>query len=379
MTVNEKPAINERIEDLNLISLRKYACPKIQSQNDWYLKCIECLGRDGCPAGKRAIEIIETQTKPEQKTQVQKFNDRLQKTLDLARKSGRSSKFIDAIEKSGDDPAEYLYNLGGYPTKWRARDALKKWLHNHGLSVAEVAALNDGNRTQVNKVNSKKAADSRTLKARDNITRLFEGLTTKEERIRVILENETKEATTGHTIRNRMCNWKTKYPDLFGKYDLQEVYRDFTAVSVQKMTLSELKDHFLTKDIPVETEEDDEVSIEDFLAENEEPEKQEEPTPSAEPEKEEEETMSTHTTSSYSAASYQTWSEEINSLVNYSTDLLLREQFDSKVRALETEFKNATEQVNKWTAWRSQIRTNIDTLYSAMAIMGLKMEDEDDE
>lgn len=371
MTVNEKPAINEKIEDLNLISLRKYACPKIQSQNDWYLKCIECLGRDGCPAGKRAIEIIETQTKPEQKTQVQKFNDRLQKTLDMVRKSSRSQKFVDAFEKGGDDPAEYLYRTCGYPTKWRARDALKKWLNSHGLTLEDAEMLKNSpdHRVLVNTINSHKGSDARTLKARKNIEHLFEGLTTKEEKIRVILENETKEATTGHTIRNRMGNWKAKYPDLFGKYDLQEVYRDFTAVAVQNLTLSELKDRFLA-----ETEEEDEVSIEDFLAENEEPEKQEESTPSAEPEKEEEETMSMHPTSSY-----RTWSEEINSLVNYSTDLLMREQFDSKVRALETEFRNATEQVNKWTAWKNQIRANIDTLYSAMAIMGLKMEDEDDE
>ena len=375
MTANEKPAINERIEDLNLISLRKYACPKIQSQNDWYLKCIECLGRDGCPAGKRAIEIIETQTKPEQKTQVQKFNDRLQKTLDMVRNSPRSRKFVDAFELGGDDPAEYLYQTGGYPTKWRARDALKKWLNSHGLTLddAEMLKNSPNHRVLVNTINSHKGSDVRTLKARENIKRLFEGLTTKEEKIRVILENETKEATTGHTIRNRMGNWKAKYPDLFKKYELQDVYRDFVAVAVQKLTLSELKDRFLTRDIPAETEEEDEVSIEDFLAESEEPEKQEETATSAEPEKEEE-MMATPPTSMY-----RTWSEEINSLVNYSTDLLMREQFDSKVRALETEFRNATEQVNKWTAWKNQIRANIDTLYSAMAIMGLKMEDEDDE
>lgn len=370
MTANEKPAINERIEDLNLIALRKYACPKIQSQNDWYLKCIECLGRDGCPAGKRAIELIESQTKPEQKSQTEKFNDRLRKTLDLARKSGRSSKFIDAIEKGGDDPAEYLFNLGGYPTKWRARDALKKWLNNHGLSVTEVAALSDGSRMQVNKVNSKKAADSRTLKARDNITRLFEGLTTKEEKIKAILDHEEKDTNTGHTIRNRMGNWKSKYSDLFDKYGLQEVYREFIPNAVQHMTVPELRKRFLQESV---ADEDDEVSIEDFLAESEEPEKQEETAPSAEPKKEEE-MIATPPTSMY-----RTWSEEVNSLVNYSTDLLLREQFDSKVRALEMEFRNAVEQVDKWTAWKNQIRANIDTLYSAMAIMGLKMEDEDDE
>ena len=360
MIANEKPAINERIEDLNLISLRKYACPKIQSQNDWYLKCIECLGRDGCPAGKRAIEIIETQTKPEQKTQVQKFNDRLQKTLDMVRTSSRSQKFVDAFEKGGDDPAEYLYRTCGYPTKWRARDALKKWLNSHGLTLedAEMLKNSPNHRVLVNTINSHKGADARTLKARENIKHLFEGLTTKEEKIRVILENETKEATTGHTIRNRMGNWKTKYPDLFGKYDLQEIYRDFTAASVQKLTLSELKDHFLTKDSPAETEEDDEVSIEDFLAEAE----NEEETPVQDV-----------------VEDAGLNEEALNSLVSYHTDKLMREEFDSKVRALETEFRNAMEQVNKWTAWKNQIRANIDTLYSAMAIMGLKMEDEDDE
>ena len=395
--VREKPAVNEQIKDLNLISLRKYACPKIQSQNDWYLQCVECLGREGCPAGKRAIEIIENETKPEpkQKTQVQKFNDRLKKTLDAARSNVRSKKFVDAFEKGGDDPAGYLYSLGGYATKWRARDALKKWMNSHGLTLDDAEILKGDFHKNANKANSKKAADSRTLKARKNIEKLFEGLTTKEEKIRAILDHEEKETNTGHTLRNRMCNWKTKYPDLFEKYDLNDIYRTFTMKSMQKLTIAGLRIELLHEPVvkkkPEPEPEEDEVSIEDFLAENDEDPfetgDEEETLKAAEPVsitdqldniwktvKEEREDIAKQ-----EPAEDELTEEKLNSLVDYSTNYLVREQFASKLNTLQTEYKNATEQVNKWTEWKNKIHKDMETLYSAMDILGLGTEEEDDD
>ena len=64
--MNKTENVTEKIENLNLVALRKYACPKINKQKDWYLKCVDCKGLNGCPAGKRALEIMETQTKPEE-------------------------------------------------------------------------------------------------------------------------------------------------------------------------------------------------------------------------------------------------------------------------------------------------------------------------
>ena len=64
--MNKTENVTEKIENLNLVALRKYACPKINNQKDWYLKCVDCKGLSGCPAGKRALEIMETQTKPEE-------------------------------------------------------------------------------------------------------------------------------------------------------------------------------------------------------------------------------------------------------------------------------------------------------------------------
>lgn len=374
MTTKKETFVPEKIKDLNLIALRKYACPKIQSQNDWYLKCIECKGLDGCPAGKRAIELIESQTKPEQKSQTEKFNERLQKTLAIAKTSSRNKNIIEAIEKGGDDPGAYLYNLGGYPSKWRARDTVKQWLKRHGFSITDISGM--GDQRHIKKVEAiKKAADSRTMKARANIEKLFENTTTKEEKIRVILENETKDTITGHTIRNRLYNWSVTYPDLYEKYGLKEVYKEFSSKTNQRLTVSGLKIQLLhepvmTKTAESEKEEDDEISIEDFLAESEAEESNNVETPATvipDPEQTAEEEKE------------KARNEELNTLVNYSTDILMTEQFTMRINASRKEYREATEQIEKWTAYRNKIERDINTLHAAMELLGLKEEDEENE
>lgn len=362
MTTKKETFVPEKIKDLNLIALRKYACPKIQSQNDWYLKCIECKGLDGCPAGKRAIELIESQTKPEQKSQTEKFNERLQKTLSIAKTNSRNKNIIEAIEKGGDDPGAYLYNLGGYPSKWRARDTIKQWLKRHGFSITDISGM--GDQRHIKKAEAlKKAADSRTRKARASIEKLFENTTTKEEKIRVILENESKDTNTGHTIRNRLYNWSVTYPDLYEKYGLKEVYKEFSSKMNQRLTVPELKIQLLHE--PVITEEDDEISIEDFLAESEAEESNNVETPDPEQTVEEEKEKARN--------------EELNTLVNYSTDILMTEQFTMRINASRKEYREATEQIEKWTAYRNKIERDINTLHAAMELLGLKEEDEENE
>ena len=54
----------DKIENLNLIALRKYACAKVNGQKEWYLKCLECPTIESCKIGMRARDVLDTQTKP---------------------------------------------------------------------------------------------------------------------------------------------------------------------------------------------------------------------------------------------------------------------------------------------------------------------------
>ena len=48
----------------NLQDLKPFACTKVQYKKDWYLDCVDCKGRNGCPAGKRAVFLTEHDMAP---------------------------------------------------------------------------------------------------------------------------------------------------------------------------------------------------------------------------------------------------------------------------------------------------------------------------
>jgi hypothetical protein len=54
----------EKIENLNLVALRKYACPKIMNEKEWYMKCMDCPTISMCKTGERAKELLEKETAP---------------------------------------------------------------------------------------------------------------------------------------------------------------------------------------------------------------------------------------------------------------------------------------------------------------------------
>lgn len=54
----------EKIENLNLVALRKYACPKIMNEKEWYMKCMDCPTISMCKTGERVKELLEKETAP---------------------------------------------------------------------------------------------------------------------------------------------------------------------------------------------------------------------------------------------------------------------------------------------------------------------------
>ena len=102
MTVRDLGAPkDEAFKDMNLISLRKYACPAANKTNEWYLKCIDCEKNDYCATGKRVLDILNAQTKPEWKTPVDKFNERMEKHMKRTLSDEAINKLSESAHKAG--------------------------------------------------------------------------------------------------------------------------------------------------------------------------------------------------------------------------------------------------------------------------------------
>ena len=234
-TVETRP--NEKIENLNLIALRKYACAKINSQKDWYLKCVECPGLDSCRAGKRAVEIIENDTKPSEK------------------KIPESSvKFVEALKHP--DPAQWLFDNGYYDKKWRANDALKKWRKNH----ENLEDFIDG---------FKRAGITKAENAKARIEKFFEGCNSEEELLKRFMA-DTPDSLTSAVI-SRIYDWQKKYPKLIGKHpECKSLMRKMYSAQAKGesgykkgVSLQEVYNKYFGE------ADEEEVSVEDFLSEME--------------------------------------------------------------------------------------------------------------
>lgn len=234
-TVETRP--NEKIENLNLIALRKYACAKINSQKDWYLKCVECPGLDSCRAGKRAVEIIENDTKPSEK------------------KIPESSvRFVEALKHP--DPAQWLFDNGYYDKKWRANDALKKWRKNH----ESLEDFIDG---------FKRAGMTKAEHAKARIEKFFEGCDSEEELLKRFMA-DTPDSLTSAVI-SRIYDWQKKYPKLIGKHpECKSLMRKM--YSAQEKGVSGYKKGISLQEVYNKCfgkTDEEEVSVEDFLSEME--------------------------------------------------------------------------------------------------------------
>ena len=94
---------DEKIEDIyDLNFLKKYACPKNQHKKDWYCECVDCPSRKTCRAGKQAYFIMNNVTAPN--------TDSSQIAVDIQEKKKR-----DAIEDifRQPDPLKVLLETSG--------------------------------------------------------------------------------------------------------------------------------------------------------------------------------------------------------------------------------------------------------------------------
>jgi len=87
-------SVIQKIQNCNLISLRKYACIECNHTNEWYLKCIDCIKKNTCEVGKRANDILNQETEPV-KSQIDKFNERAGRmTKDIPKEPIKEKKHI---------------------------------------------------------------------------------------------------------------------------------------------------------------------------------------------------------------------------------------------------------------------------------------------
>ena len=259
-------ATNEKIEDLNLIALRKYACPKINAQKDWYLKCMECQGLESCRVGKRAIDIIESETKP--KTQIEKFDERMLKTIEAKERTPRNAVYFDALRT--DDPVGYVFEHLGYKTRGDAKSKLIRFLKGHNIPTDFKTSR------QRSLENLLMAATSKTERVRKRMIDIFEGAKTTEEKMWRFLtsEKENGSKASGNGMSVKLYKYAKDFTDLDAKYDFRSVGRVLAKVENSKLFVDELlKKYFPNgapeKELPEPATDDDQVSLEDFLKENE--------------------------------------------------------------------------------------------------------------
>lgn len=250
-TVEMKP--NEKIENLNLIALRKYACAKINSQKDWYLKCVECPGLDSCRAGKRAVEIIENDTKPEKKNAT--------KDPEIEHVTVADVTYIEALKQK--DPVGYIQKVFHHDKRWRSSFLLRTWMKKHGYPEERIKVfydykLTDNEITDFVSKYRKNGMVSGEMSAKKALTTLEQVLAiskTPEE----ILINWRK--LTGNTLAySTAYRWANKYPELNKKYNLRQVAR-----LCQRVNRADA----IVNPEPAKESEEEDVSIEDFLSEME--------------------------------------------------------------------------------------------------------------
>lgn len=263
MTVVAEPYREEKISEMNLIALRKYACPKINSQRDWFLKCVECSGLKGCSAGKRAIEILESQTKPE-KSQIDKFNERLEKTK-MKEQEKKEKLSMDARLTEAEkhkDPIGWLVSQGYYSKRKYASNKLSAWRKKKQDPNYKADPENWQNKGPV----------TIRMKAKNNIRNLLEGHKDADDLLMRVLR-DSKPERKGNSIGVKCYHWAKleDYQDIPGIKDFMEIGRILTSNEygscLAKDILKKMEERLMAEknsEQPVNAE-DDLISVEDFL------------------------------------------------------------------------------------------------------------------
>lgn len=222
----------------NIEELLPYACAKAMAHTDWYLSCISCASP--CKVGNRVVDILENETKC-QKTQVEKFKEREEKT--------RSIKYIKAL--NSDDPVGYLVNMGHFEKPCDARTELRRWMKRNKIEDPRLAS------------------QYRPIFGEDRVATLLKGTTSG----RDILENLAKDM--GNSKRqsgvSNLYRWIKIFPVVcYGHEDaMREAASILYKYSIKDETVEDAYNHYISEQNKKEEEvivnDTDEISIEDFL------------------------------------------------------------------------------------------------------------------
>lgn len=217
--------IGEKIMNLNIPSLRRYACPKVAGDKEWTMKCVDC---GGCAVGKRVQEILDKQTSPkkQQMPSPEEYRKRIQVAL------------------TKDDPAEYLHSMGYYKNYASALTAVNKYRRKNGIDRPD-------------RVSNRGAAFNKEVSL-SRIEKIFENAKTLEEAIVNYLRVATPTLSC-KSLSGTAYGWHKRYPDMVKKYPLMSKVPAYLGSSANKAkTAIELLAEL----------EGDEVSVEDFLNES---------------------------------------------------------------------------------------------------------------
>lgn len=118
----------EKIENLNLVALRKYACPKIMNEKEWYMKCMDCPTIGMCKTGERVKELLEKETAPV--TTAKKIH-----TI-LSSKWVNAAYHILALEQK--DPIGWYAERRTKGNRREAASLLRSFKKNCGIAPGEI-------------------------------------------------------------------------------------------------------------------------------------------------------------------------------------------------------------------------------------------------
>lgn len=224
----------DKIENLNLVALRSYACAKVNGQKDWYLKCLECPQLADCKVGQRAHDILENETTPvSEKPNPNKYS---------------TERFIEASKHP--EPAKWLYENGYYDKRWRANAAWKKWSESH----PDNGMLDP----------RKRSAMTKSVNTKNHIHELINANSDEKTLLSSILA-ESAPKIQASSIISRLYDWIKKYPDIFeGNQVVKSLCSMMGPYGKKGRPAQEAYDDLFGTDAEPE---EDEVSIEDFLKE----------------------------------------------------------------------------------------------------------------
>lgn len=328
--------IPKRIDDATSINdLQVYACIKARNDKNWAMKCVDCKM---CPVGKKAEELLEIETAPE----------KVPETVDPLMYNP-IARIEEALKH--DDPVKWLVEKGYYLHKKSASEGIRRYKQGK-MST---------------KIKSTKPARIQIDAARQKVVDIFDSADTLEEVVLRYLEKQDKTKKIG-SMFSKLYMWKKHYPDLDKKYPLlAQAARFLTGKEFDNLTVGEA----IAKLSSAKEElDEDEVSVADFLDEQEESEPEVfvcgEETVTADGSVVKTEDLVKTATAKFAKP------EEIGKESNRHTNQqILLTEFTRKRKELKEELAKVDDQIFELQAKKKDISANLESLDHAAFLFGM--------